>query len=57
MNKSCSTCENSIFDEQYGEYKCKLYQIRVKENNNMECYLDPNRRRRQNDLSGGRKVL
>jgi hypothetical protein len=25
----CKTCANSIFDEIWGEYKCKIHKIRI----------------------------
>lgn len=27
--KSCKTCVNAIFDEHWGEYKCKVFQHRM----------------------------
>lgn len=26
---NCTTCEHSVFDEKWGEYKCKKYSHRV----------------------------
>ena len=35
---SCSTCEYAIFDELWGEYKCKIRQQRVyKPGKNIPC--------------------
>ena len=29
--KDCSNCENAIFDEKWGEYKCSIYNMVVPE--------------------------
>lgn len=29
--KSCKNCDKSIFNERWGEYKCKKYHITVRE--------------------------
>jgi hypothetical protein len=27
--QNCTTCEHSVFDEKWGEYKCKLFQHKI----------------------------
>ena len=27
--ENCTTCEHSVFDEQWGEYKCKFFEHRM----------------------------
>lgn len=27
--ENCTTCEHSVFDEQWGEYKCKFFEHRI----------------------------
>lgn len=34
---SCKNCANGIFDEQWGEYKCKVYKHRIYD---VDKYLD-----------------
>lgn len=38
--KNCKTCAHAIFDELWGDYKCKVREIRVRvpEHENCECY-------------------
>ena len=33
----CKNCANAVFDEVFGEYKCKIYQRRIR---NVDKYID-----------------
>lgn len=35
--KDCKTCENRIFDEQWGEHKCTVYKHRIYD---VDKYID-----------------
>ena len=34
---SCKNCENVVYDDRWGYYKCKIHQHRIK---NVDKYLD-----------------
>lgn len=38
--KSCKTCENAIFNERWGEYKCKISQHRIYEPDDQKNCID-----------------
>lgn len=38
VKADCSVCKNAIFDEQWGEYKCKIHQVRIQDTTKiLEC--------------------
>ena len=37
MSENCKTCEHAIFDEIWGDYKCKKYEIIVHPDERLDC--------------------
>lgn len=35
--QNCKTCANKVYDERWGDYRCKVYQHRIR---NVDRYLD-----------------
>ena len=44
---SCKNCTNAIFDELWGEYKCKVYNHRIRD---VYKYLDCNAHQKKKEV-------